>query len=162
MGTRSTTHFIDSRTIDPATGKPEVCAIVYRHWDGCPKGAGRDLWHFITLCKQLPRDARRLDDPSYLSLKYGVFLADKFASDTMWKDPAGKLHKSSFNRKDTNEKRVPVVVPRKNRLNFISCGIMMADPWDIEYRYTVDCGKINPKTTKGTTSSTTTSWPGCY
>jgi hypothetical protein len=141
MGTRCTTHFIET---DTATGKAETCAIVYRHWEGYPKTAGVDLCKFITKCKRI-KDSR-LSNPSYLAARYVVYLGEIFASDGMWKDPTGKLHTSSVNRKDPNETRDHVNVPRKDRLNFISVGVMMSDPWDIEYRYTVDCGKIDPKT----------------
>jgi hypothetical protein len=138
MSTRSTTHFIDSSNIDPKTGKAYVGAIAYRHSDGYPSGNGRDLWHFITLCKKL-KDSR-LYDSSYLAAKFVVYLAEEFATDYMFQSPDGKLHKHF------TEGYKSITVPRKNRLEFISVGIMMSDPWDIEYRYTVDCGKIDPKT----------------
>jgi hypothetical protein len=141
MSTRSTTHFIYT---DSDTGKIETLAIVYRHSDGYPKGAGRDLCQFLTRCKKL-QDSR-LTDPSYLAARYVVFLAEMFASDYAFQDPQGKLHKHAVDPKKPNEKRKYVTVPRKNRLNFISCGVVMSDPWDIEYRYTVDCSKIDPKT----------------
>jgi len=48
MSTRSTTHFIDSEF----STKP--IAIVYRHSDGYPEGAGMDIARFLKLCKKLP------------------------------------------------------------------------------------------------------------
>src|SRR5208282_1195712 len=70
MSTRSTTHFIDSEF----SQKP--IAIVYRHSDGYPEGAGMDIVRFLKACKALPDS--RLNDPSYLAAKYVVFLADMF------------------------------------------------------------------------------------
>ena len=67
MSTRSTTHFTDS------TG---TVAIIYRHSDGYPEGAGRDLISFLKECKALP-DPRLYDAP-YLAAKYVVFLANMF------------------------------------------------------------------------------------
>ncbi len=127
MSTRSTTHFIDSSYIDPTTNKPYLGAIVYRHSDGYPKGAGVDLFKFLKACKKL-KDSR-LNDTSYLAARYVVFLGQIFAYDY---------------KRSKDDKYVEV--PRKNRLDFISVGICMSDPGDIEYRYVVDCGKIDAKT----------------
>jgi hypothetical protein len=140
MGTRSTTHFIEGG---------ETVAIVFRHWDGYPKVAGRDLCKFITLCKnKLKRSegGSRLNDPSYLAAKYVVYLAEIFAADGMFKAPDGKLHKHIPLGVTDATPFEYVRVPRKNRLDFLSVGIVMADPSDIEYRYTVTCDKIDPKT----------------
>jgi len=68
MSTRSTTHF---------TNGHEVIAIIYRHSDGYPDGAGADLLRFIEETGKLS-DSRHAD-PSYLSAKYVVFLAREFA-----------------------------------------------------------------------------------
>ena len=73
MSTRSTTHFVDSQATY-LNGKP--MAIIYRHSDGYPSGAGRDLLSFLKECKKL-KDSR-LSDSSYLAAKYIVFLADMF------------------------------------------------------------------------------------
>lgn len=100
MSTRSTTHFLDDG---------EIIAIVYRHSDGYPEGAGTDLLRFIDECAKLPDP--RFGDPSYLAAKYVVFLAEM------------------FNRNQN-----------ANRLDFLSVGVCMQDPGDIEYRYTVECG----------------------
>ena len=143
MSTRSTTHFIQT---DPDTGKVYTAAIVYRHCDGYPTVAGVDLCKFITRCKAL-KDSR-LDDPSYLAGRYMVFLAEMYATDGMFQSPDGKLHKHIPLDKPEDEKWKYVNIPRKNRLNFISAGIVMEDPGDIEYRYTVDCGKQDPKDPK--------------
>jgi hypothetical protein len=140
MSTRSTTHFIDSTYIDPVTNKPYLSAIVYRHSDGYPKGAGVDLYKFLRRCKKLKDN--RLDDDAFLAARYVVFLGEMFAVDYKFKDAAGKLHEHSHNPKDPNEKREFTSVPKKERLDFISCGIMMKDPCDIEYRYVVDTGKM--------------------
>jgi len=107
MSTRSTTHFVDSSF--STEGKPPyLSAIIYRHCDGYPEGAGKDIIAFLKKCKAL-RDSR-LDDVSYLAARYVAFLGDQFGD--------------------------------VNSLDFRSVGVMMEDPGDIEYRYTVDCGKI--------------------
>lgn len=67
MSTRSTTHF---------THNADTVAIIYRHMDGYPEGAGVDLLQFLNRCKGLSDS--RLTDPSYLAAKYVVFLAEMF------------------------------------------------------------------------------------
>lgn len=124
MSTRSTTHFICS---DTGTDKPYLGAICYRHSDGYPKGAGLDLFKFLARCKKLSDS--RLTDPSYLAAKYVVFLGELFATDMKF---------------DAKHKFVGYE-PRKDRLDFLSVGVMMADPFDIEYRYVVDCGVIGKR-----------------
>lgn len=109
MSTRSTTHFIDSNSIDPETQKPYLSAIVYRHSDGYPEGAGCDLRDFLQQVGEL--NDTRFNDAPYLAAKYVVFLSRIFGRG-------------------------------KNPLEFMSVGIMSQDPMDIEYRYTVDCGKL--------------------
>jgi hypothetical protein len=115
MSTRSTTHFTYE-----ANSKPT--AIIYRHSDGYPEGAGVDLRRFIKQCSEL--NDSRLSDPSYLAAKYVVFLADMFN----W----------SYDFKNGGmEKKRPA-----SRLEFISVGVVNEDPGDIEYRYVINCGKI--------------------
>lgn len=69
MSTRSTTHFIYKDEKDPQ-------AIVYRHTDGYPSGAGMDILGFLEEVGKL-RD-NRFGDPTYLAAKYVVFLANMF------------------------------------------------------------------------------------
>ena len=126
MSTRCTTHFINSNTKD---GKPFLGAIIYRHSDGYPKGAGLDLFKFLARCKKL--EDSRLNDVHFLSARYVAFLGEIFAVD-------GNMVGSGKDRKY-------VETPRKERLDFISIGVMMQDPFDIEYRYVVDCGKIGKR-----------------
>lgn len=122
MSTRSTTHFVNSQFINPVTKLPYLSAIIYRHSDGYPEGAGLDLFKFLKRCKKL-KDSR-LTDSSFLSARYVVFLGEMFAVDWMKRDANGKPKSN------------------KDRLDFISVGVMMQDPLDIEYRYVVDCGNI--------------------
>jgi len=49
------------------------CPIVYRHTDGYPEGAGKDLIRFLEICRSL--NDSRLEDPEYLAARYVVFLA---------------------------------------------------------------------------------------
>ena len=110
MSTRSTTHFINSRYINKDTKQPTVTAIIYRHSDGYPEGAGVDLRTFLDQVSQLYDT--RFDDASYLAAKYVVYLAEKFT-----------------------------YPESESPLDFLSVGILMRDPGDIEFRYFVDCGK---------------------
>ena len=102
---------------------------MYRHSDGYPKGAGVDLFKFLARCKKL--EDSRLTDCSFLAARYVAFLGEMFAQDGDFVG-VGKTRKY-------------VYTPRKERLDFISVGVMMEDPFDIEYRYVVDCGVIGKR-----------------
>jgi hypothetical protein len=67
MATSCTVTFISQNS--PA-------AIIYRHHDGYPESAGKDILNFLDTCSKLPDS--RLDDPSYLAAKYVVWLANQF------------------------------------------------------------------------------------
>lgn len=114
MGTRSTTHFI----YQDSNGRTYTEAIIYRHWDGYPEGAGTDIFRFLAQVKRHTFDTR-FSDPSYLAAKYVVWLSQEpFAHDR------GRF-------------------PEDNRcLDFLSVGVCSEDPGDIKYRYTINCGKI--------------------
>ena len=114
MSTRSTTHFVVGTNLS---------AIVYRHSDGYPEGAGRDINTFLSLCAKL-KDGR-LDDPSYLAAKYVVYLADMF-NNRLEKQANGEY---GYTR-------------NASKLDFLSVGVMQSDPCDIEYRYVIDCGNL--------------------
>lgn len=118
MSTRSTTHFVYNES-DGAHN----AAIIYRHTDGYPEGAGTDIYRFFEDVKSQTNDTR-FGDPSYLAAKYVVWLADQFA------------YSYDFNGKEM--KKV-----KKNMLDFLSVGVCSGDPGDIEYRYTVNCGKMD-------------------
>ena len=118
MSTRSSTHF---------TMGEKRRAIVYRHADGYPSGAGADLLEFLRAVQRQTPDTR-FGDPSYLAAKYVVFLAELFAVD---------YARTADEFKST---------PRTNRLDFISVGVCLSDPADIEYRYVVDCAaRLDPE-----------------
>ncbi len=120
MSTRSTTHFVYGDE-----DKPE--AIVYRHSDGYPEGAGADILEFLAEVGKL-KDPR-FGDPSYLAAKYVVFLADKFNN--------GYTGNGEWKRNES-------------KLDFLSVGVMREDPLDIEYRYVIDCKTVtNPYPTAG-------------
>ena len=117
MSTRSTTHFVE---------RDRVAAIVYRHSDGYPEAAGADLLDFFAQVKEQTQDTR-FYDPTYLAAKYVVFLAGMFAlSATYGPDADGKWAEHPENVKP---------------LNFISVGVMLEDPGNIEFRYLVHCDK---------------------
>ena len=116
MSTRSTTHFRD-------TPDGESTAIIYRHSDGYPSGAGADLLTFIEQVKEQCEGTSygtRFNDSSYLAAKYVAFLTNDFA-------------KHSAYNYETGEQGEPKL------LNFGSVGILNQDPMDIEYRYIVVC-----------------------
>jgi hypothetical protein len=114
MSTRSTTHFIYGDESNPV-------AIVYRHSDGYPEGAGVDLLSFLKKCDKLADS--RLNDAAYLAAKYVVFLAAMFNRKYERNTKTGKLGYKKA----------------KSPLDFISVGVVGQDPSDIEYRYVVDC-----------------------
>ena len=130
MSTRSTTHFIDSEF----SQKP--IAIVYRHTDGYPEGAGMDIMKFLRACKKLPDS--RLNDPAYLAAKYVVFLADMFNNKFTKFEQAGVCDESHKPVKagEYGYKRAA------SKLDFLSVGILQKDAGDIGYRYVIDCGKL--------------------
>lgn len=113
MSTRSTTHF---------GREGETSAIVYRHSDGYPEGAGTDIYRFLQEVKDNVGDTR-FSDPSYLAAKYVVWLAKEFAK-TFVQQPNGKYDYEP-----------------SHYLDFLSVGVVMEDPGDIEYRYRVHCDK---------------------
>ncbi len=118
MSTRSTTHFKWAADEDSR-------AIVYRHPDGYPEGHGRFLAEFLDdLAENVPDP--RFGDPSYLAAKLVVALAREFNVDY------------SFDSGESAR------TPREHPLDFLSVGVMMEDPGDIEYRYEVICGHTDP------------------
>ena len=111
MSTRSTVHFTYGKRTE---------AIVYRHSDGYPEGAGADLFNFLDELKANVADTR-ITDPTYLAAKYVVWLANEFAQLAKKYDHCGPYHP----------------------LNFLSVGVCLRDPGDIEYRYFVDSSRID-------------------
>lgn len=95
-------------------------AIVYRHSDGYPEGHGADLRQFFDAIEAQTAD-HRYDDPSYLAAKLVVWLADRFAR-----------------RYDTATGEWI----RSEPLDFLSVGVCLTDPGDIEYLYEIDCGVL--------------------
>ena len=101
-----------------------LCAIIYRHPDGYPEGLGQDLEDFFTELEENIQDTR-FSDGSYLAAKWVVRdaqrYANKYVGDGKWEDT--------------------------HRLEFLSVGVVMEDPGDIEFRYLVHCGNGRPKVT---------------
>lgn len=117
MSTRSTTHFIGH------DGKTQ--AIIYRHPDGYPEGHGRDLYQFLDDVEEHASDTR-FGDPSYLAAKLVVWLVtERFAFSHDWSKGGGG-------------ERTP-----NHPLDFISVGVLLEDPGDIEYRYKVRCDQLS-------------------
>lgn len=105
------------------------CAIVYRHSDGYPDGqhgVPADLNRFFDDVKAQTNDWR-FGDPSYLAAKYVVWQAHEYA------------HRWDWETGDKVENRM---------LDFLSVGIVLTDPTDIEYRYYVICNGQNPPEVK--------------
>jgi len=95
-------------------------AMVYRHGDGYVEGLGQSVFQFLHSCKQL-HDSR-FRDASYLAAKWVVYDSQEYGKDTY---------------RFRNEKRDGYT------LNFLSVGIVSREPGDIEFRYTIDCDKLN-------------------
>lgn len=109
MATRSTAHFTSGET---------TRAIIYRHWDGYPEGAGADIFEFLDKVKENSPGDTRFTDPEYLAARYVWFLGEKFT------------HR--WDAETDSYVRGP-------DLAFTSVGVCMADPGDIEYRYIIKC-----------------------
>jgi hypothetical protein len=100
---------------------------VYRHGDGYPDVAGVDLRRFFEAVEEDTADTR-FSDPSYLAAKYVVWLADKMKT-------GSDRFREEYGSGDA---------PAKNgKLNFLSVGVCLEDPGDIEYRYTVRCDQLD-------------------
>lgn len=84
-------------------------AIIYRHSDGYPDGIGRDLETFFKDVEAQCPDDTRFGDPTYLAAKFVVWQAAQY----------------------THKGNPP--------LSFLSVGVYLSDPCDIQYRYLVDC-----------------------
>ncbi len=111
MSTRAVTHFV---------GWGKTQAIIYRHPDGYPEGLGQDLLDFLAEVQENCEDTR-FNDASYLAARWVVRDGQRYA------------HK--FGRVNGEFKETPA-----HPLDFISVGIRMDEPGDIEYRYYVTCG----------------------
>lgn len=99
-----------------------VHAKVYRHSDGYPDtkhGVLADLEKFFTAVKKQTNDTR-FGDPTYLSAKYVVWQADQNAK------------KYTMGAKGMTYKKA-------QKLDFLSVGICIENPGDIEYEYNVNC-----------------------
>lgn len=102
MGTRCTVNFHGHE--DRLVGK------IYKHWDGNPEEMLEVLEQFLSDVANQTQ-VSRFRDPSYLSAKYVVWQAAKYATD------------------------------KDKPLDFSSVGIMMGDPGDIEYSYHLYCNR---------------------
>ncbi|MCI0341306.1 MAG: hypothetical protein L0216_09175 [Planctomycetales bacterium] len=118
MGTRATVHFHHAEEKTPS-------AIVYRHYDGYVVGLGADLFRFFEDVKAQTKDTR-FGDPSYLAAKFMVWQARESAKTY---DPKTRVETSHANERP---------------LDFLSVGILLEDPDDIEFRYHVLCGSGEP------------------
>lgn len=117
MSTRATVHF---------KNWDETQAIVYRHCDGYPTKGGLkdDLNRFLKEIKANLTDTR-FSDACFLAARFVVWQAAEYVRLGV----------------RTNEKPNQP----KHICDFLSVGIMMQDPGDIEYRYTVDCDNLDAK-----------------
>lgn len=111
---------MSTRCVINFTFDGNVEAKVYRHSDGYPDGPNgvpADLAKFFVEVEKHTPD-HRFDDPSYLAARFVVWQADRLA----------KTYDSSKRGYTKNK-----------RLNFLGVGIVMENPGDIEYEYTVAC-----------------------
>lgn len=92
-------------------------AMVYRHGDGYVEGLGQSILEFLYSCKNLSDS--RLCDASYLAAKWVVYDSQEYG------------------QRDGTYKQGDYT------LNFLSVGIVSREPGDIEFRYTIDCNKLN-------------------
>lgn len=114
MSTRCCINFCEGKTI---------FAKVYRHSDGYPEGVKPDLQEFFETVEKQTKDTR-FDDPTYLAAKYVVWQAIQYAG-------GYKMIGNEFTK---------VPASMDNYLDFLSVGVMLENPGDIEYEYFVNCG----------------------
>ena len=115
MSTRCTLHF-------GYGDKP--AAIIYRHSDGYPDGVLPDLERFFADVEAQTKDTR-FDDPTYLAAKFVVWQANDYVV---------AARKYPWRKGET-----------VHMLDFLSVGVMLRDPGDIEYRYLINCGQHDAK-----------------
>ena len=115
MSTRCTLHFEQNG---------QKAAIVYRHCDGYPEsdvGVLADFDRFLSDVEAQTNDTR-FTDPCYLAAKFVVWQANQNAK-TYGRNP------------ETGEYEYTPA----GMLDFLSLGVVLHDPGDIEYRYHVKC-----------------------
>ena len=126
--------------INFTNGNGTVAAKIYRHSNGYPDtehGVLADLTRFFADVQAQTQDTRFGDAP-YLAAKYVVWQARKNARHIV----QGDVFKSS----PSQAHRITFVSHADDRpLDFLSVGIVMEDPDDIEYVYTVKCNGVPPK-----------------
>jgi hypothetical protein len=120
MSTRATIHFLYKEDSKPT-------AIIYRHSDGYPEepGLGQDLQRFVADIRANVKD-KRFGDAAYLAAKWVVWDAHQYRAMLAGVDK----------RMQRESKEVDHIC------NFLSIGILRADPGDIEYRYKVVCDGV--------------------
>jgi hypothetical protein len=116
MSTRAVVNFYETWN----GGEKHLRAKIYRHGDGNPDGLGKDLREFLKIVKKTLKDTR-FNDASYLAAKWVVHDAERMA----------KYRTFDY----TSGERLPVTNP----LDFLSVGIIMENPGDIDYEYDVVC-----------------------
>lgn len=121
MSTRSSTHFMMG---------DKIKANVYRHTDGYPEGHGIDIHKFFQDVEWQTTDTR-FNDPTYLAAKMVVWLAAKMAP----------YSHSMYEFSDVERLKEAKSEP----LNFLSVGVQITDPLDIEYIYEIHCDKFDTK-----------------
>lgn len=133
MSTRSTINFGDGKDID---------AKIYRHSDGYPGTANGkeygvliDLRKFFDEVKRQTRDTR-FGDASYLAAKFVAWQSRQNARGNLrWDYSSGKMTART-------DAEIDALINDKY-LDFLSVGVMSADPDDIEYTYFIDCSKTD-------------------
>jgi hypothetical protein len=110
MSTRCTINFCYQ-------SKDHINAKIYRHCDGYPEGVLPDLEEFFKAVVADTTDTR-FGDPNYLAAKFVV-----------WQAAQNAKHYDSSTGEYVASKP----------LDFISLGICMKDPGDIEHTYFVVC-----------------------
>lgn len=125
---------MSTRCVINFTYKQEIEAKVYRHGDGYPDGehgVPADLERFFKAVEKDTKDTR-FTDPTYLAAKFVVWQAGELARKYEADPKSGKYRWK-----------------KNKRLDFLGVGVVMADPGDIEWVYTVDCSASRDALTPG-------------
>lgn len=118
MSTRCAFHF-------KYPGGP-VVANIYRHYDGNPDTARKDLTEFFDAVEAQTTDTR-FDEPAYLAAKFVVWQAWEYAKSTA--EMANLLAK--VDGKPTRDTVAP--------LSFTGVGVDVQDAGDLAYIHTITC-----------------------
>lgn len=113
----------------------EVEAKIYRHSDGYPDGVLPDLQEFFAEVERQTSDTR-FNDPCYLAAKFVAWQSRQYA---LTQAQATVMRQNKLQDWPAANHGSVQRYLTEHYLDFLSVGVMMENPGDIEYEYFVDC-----------------------